>query len=328
MFALLPKLHLIIRGPLSDMMSEQHRRASVMIRNTLLRLHRWTTLVFALPLIILFITGLILSFEPMVATPSLAARTVTAQTLDGLLARHDPAGKARGLALRSYDGSLSLTGLRGQPVVIDLATGAERSGLGPVAQMFLTARRLHEHLIFDLDWLVTASTIALLVVVGLGVTMGWPRLHRSLSGWHKGIAWFSLPLVIASPLTGLCLAFGITFASGPGASAGSPLPLRDALAMVAAAHDPAHLIWLRSRGRNQLARIEVGGEYRIFAVGRDGLKPSARNWPRLIHEGNWAGAGSAFINIVTSLALLGLFGTGLLLWGRRRLRRRAVRAPA
>jgi uncharacterized iron-regulated membrane protein len=32
----------------------------------LLRLHRWTALVFALPLLTLIVSGLILSFEPVV----------------------------------------------------------------------------------------------------------------------------------------------------------------------------------------------------------------------------------------------------------------------
>lgn len=296
-----------------------------MNRNLLLRLHRWTTLVFALPLAVLIVTGLILSFEPMVATR--ASTPVAAQSLDHLLARHDPAGKARGLALRAYDGSLTLNGVRDEPLVIDLSTGGERPTLGLLAQTLLTARRTHEHLVYDLDWLVTASTIAMLALAALGVAMGWPRLRNSLSGWHKGIAWFSLPLVILSPLTGLFLAFGVTFASAPQAGGGgAPLPLREALAKVAAAHDPSRLVWLRSRGRTMLARIEVDGEYRVFAVGRDGVTPTARNWPRLIHEGNWLGSVSALVNVVTSFALLGLLGTGLWMWARRQLRRRAARA--
>ena len=46
-----------------------------------------------------------------------------------------------------------------------------------------------------------------------------------------------------------------------------------------------------------------------------------RNWPRLIHEGNWSAMIASSLNIVTSLALLGLLSTGLLLWTRRQLRR-------
>ena len=59
--------------------------------------------------------------------------------------------------------------------------------------------------------LVISSTIAMVVVMCLGILMGLPKLRNSLSGWHKGTAWFTLPLIVLSPLTGLCLAFGWTF---------------------------------------------------------------------------------------------------------------------
>lgn len=293
-----------------------------MTRQILLRLHRWITLVFALPLAVLLITGLILSFEPMVAGARPGA--VTAEQLDALILRHDPGGKARGVALRPYDGSLMLSGVRATPLVVDLATGAERPEIGPLAGLFGASRRLHEHLVFDLGWLVTASTIAMLVLVGLGIAMGWPRLTQSLSGWHKGIAWIGLPLVILSPLTGLALAFGITL-SGPPPAAGVPVPLREAVKMVTAAHDPSALLWVRQRGRALLARVDVGGEYQVLAVGRDGLVPTGRNWPRLIHEGNWAGFWSALVNVVTSVVLIALLGTGLWMWARRQIRRRRSR---
>jgi uncharacterized iron-regulated membrane protein len=41
----------------------------------------------------------------------------------------------------------------------------------------------------------------------------------------------------------------------------------------------------------------------------------------LIHEGNWSAMIASSLNIITSLALLGLLSTGLLLWTRRKLRR-------
>lgn len=296
-----------------------------MSRQLLLRLHRWITLVFALPLAVLLVTGLILSFEPMIAGSSPGA--VTAAQLDGLLARHDPDGKARGVALRPYDGSLMISGVRAQPIVVDLATGAERADIGPLARTLLTSRQVHEHLILDLGWLVTASTIAMLVVGGLGILMGWPRLANNLNGWHKGIAWIGLPLVILSPLTGLALAFGISF-SGPPPAAGSAVPLREAVRMVTAKHDAASLLWLRQRGRALLARVDDGGEYKVYAVGSGGLVETGRNWPRLIHEGNWSGVWSALINVITSFALIGLMVTGLWLWGRRQVRRLRNRSRA
>ncbi|RAI37736.1 PepSY-associated TM helix domain-containing protein, partial [Rhodoplanes roseus] len=222
-----------------------------MSRQALLKLHRWITFVFALPLAVVLVTGLILSFEPMVA--GTAPGTVTAAQLDALIARHDPDGKARGVALRPYDGSLMLSGVRAAPIAVDLATGQERPAVGSLAGLFGASRGLHEHLVWDLGWLVTASTIAMLVLAGLGIAMGWPRLTNTLNGWHKGMAWVTLPLVVLSPLTGLALAFGISFTGPPAAVAGPAVPLREAVRMVTAAHDPSSLLWVRQRGRALLA---------------------------------------------------------------------------
>jgi uncharacterized iron-regulated membrane protein len=46
---------------------------------------------------------------------------------------------------------------------------------------------------------------------------------------------------------------------------------------------------------------------------------------RLFHEGNFAGIWSALMNVVISLALAGLMVTGLVIWARRRFRKRRPR---
>ena len=153
-----------------------------------------------------------------------------------------------------------------------------------------------------------------------------PRLRNTLSGWHKGTAWFALPLILLSPLTGLCLAFGLTFqgAAAP-AGGGRPLPLPDAVAMVAASHDLSHVISIGVRGGRMMARIYEDGELRAYAVGSSGITALPRNWPRLIHEGNWSALIASSLNVVTSVALLTLLSTGLLIWARRKLRKRRSR---
>jgi hypothetical protein len=70
-----------------------------------------------------------------------------------------------------------------------------------------------------------------------------------------------------------------------------------------------------------LARIYEGGELRAFAVTDAGVVALERNWPRLLHEGNGAAFITGPLNIVTSLALIGLLGTGLFMWARQSLRR-------
>lgn len=117
-------------------------------------------------------------------------------------------------------------------------------------------RRIHEKLQFDAEWLVTASTVAMLVLALLGVVMGLPRFSNTLSGWHKGIAWVGMPLIVLSPLTGLFLATSVSFASAPPAAADGDKPANpiEAVHIVGERHDLSSLVWLRPRGERLRAR--------------------------------------------------------------------------
>ncbi|WP_041797834.1 PepSY-associated TM helix domain-containing protein [Rhodopseudomonas palustris] len=286
----------------------------------LLKLHRWTTFVFALPLIAIIFTGLILSVEPIIQSRGLPAGMVDAERITGLLQRYDPAGKARGLAINAGGQQMRLMGVNAP--TIDLATGEAAAASDPVGDVLLWARRTHERLL-GYEWLVISSTIALVVIMGIGILMGLPRLRNSLAGWHKGAAWFTLPLLLLSPITGLFLAFGLTLQSAPPpAAARAPLPLADAVRAVAQSHDVAHLAMIANRGGRMMARIYEGGELRAYSFTADGVTPLPRNWPRLLHEGNWSALISGALNVTVSVVLFGLLITGVLLWSRRRLRRR------
>lgn len=291
----------------------------------LLKLHRWMALVFALPLAIILATGLILSVEPWLVTGAIVPGTISPDKVVSLLGQHDPGGRARGLTYRSYDNTLTIGG-RGGGTLVDVATGAVVPGPSGLTETLVTARRLHETLLLDARGLVIGSTAAMLAIVLLGVLMGWPRLANSLAGWHKAMAWGLLPLIVLSPLSGLLLAGAITFASPPPApTPGAPLSLVDAVRIVGERHDLSGLVWLRPQGGRLLARLVENGEFRVYAVTREGTAAMPRNWPRLWHEGNFAGAWSALMNVVTSLAMIGLLATGLWMWLRRHLRRRARR---
>ena len=245
-----------------------------------------------------------------------------------MLRQHDPGGQARALVFRSYDNTLTIgTGRGGRTV--DVASGQALAGPSALANALLTARRMHETLLIDAGWLVIASTAAMLVLAALlGVLMGWPRWRNTLPGWHKAMAWGLLPLIGLSPLTGLLLAFGVTFASPPPNAASAQaaqLRLAEAVRVVGERHDLSTLVWMRPQGGRLLARLVEDGEYRLYAVNREGTTGSPRNWPRLWHEGNFAGAWSASMNVVASSAMIGLLVTGLWMWLGRRVRRRARR---
>jgi uncharacterized iron-regulated membrane protein len=298
----------------------------------LLRLHRWVALVFAIPLAIVLVTGLILSFEPWLIARAIQPGSLTADKVESLLKQHDPKGEARALVFRTYDRTLTMAAGRGASgTVVEIDTARPLAGPTALASFMASSRRMHETLLIDAGWLVIASTAAMLVLAVLGVLMGLPRIANTLSGWHKGMAWGLLPLVVLSPLTGLLIAMGVTFApSRAPAPAGAPpaqqMRLPEAVRIVARSHDLSSMMWLRPQGGRLLVRLMEDGESRVYTVMREGTQATPRNWPRLWHEGNFAGVWSALMNVVTSFALIGLLGTGVLIWARRTLRLRARRA--
>jgi hypothetical protein len=290
----------------------------------LLKLHRWVALVFALPLLFVLGTGLILAIEPWVVVRSIEPNTLTPAGIEKLLSERDPAGQGRSLVYRSYDKTLTIGSGRGSGgTVVDTTTDEVRPGMSTLANVFVTARQIHERLMFDLGWVVTASSMAMLALAFFGVLMGWPRFAHSLSGWHKATAWSLLPLIVLSPLTGLLMAFGVTFADPPSPAArGERLTLLEAVRIVGKDHDLSSLVWLRPRGGQTLVRLVENGEYTVHAVTPDGTVALPRNWPRLLHEGNFAAVWPAAINLATSVAMNGLLVTGLWMWLRRQRRKR------
>lgn len=287
------------------------------------KLHRWLALAFALPLAAVILTGLVLSFEPWLAARAVQPGMLTPDKIAALLVRHDPQGQARAIAYRSYDKTLTI-GARGQGKIVDASSGELRPGPSGLADVLVTARRLHETLLLDAGWLVIASTVAMLALAVFGALMGWPRIRNTIAGWHKAMGWGLLPLVVLSPLTGLLIAAGVTFTGPPQAAAGPAPRLAEAVRILGARHDLSGLVWLRPQGGRLMARIIENGEYRVYAVTKDGAVAAARNWPRLWHEGNFA-SWAPWMNAVLSLALTGLLVTGPWLWLRRKLRHRAAR---
>jgi uncharacterized iron-regulated membrane protein len=295
-----------------------------------LKMHRWVALTFALPLVFVLGTGLILSVEPWLVVRAITPGALTVSKIEALLNQHDPDGKAKALAYRSYDGTLTINGLGGSGIVVDVASGQELAEPSALANLLFTARRMHERLLINAGWLVISSSVAMLVLAILGIVMGLPRFANTLSGWHKAFAWCALPLIVFSPLTGLLLASGTTFVSAPPVATsprGAPLRLVEAVRIVGEQHDLSALVWIRPQGGRSLARLVEGGEFRVYAVTPDGMTAMPRNWPRLWHEGNFAGAWSALLNLIASVAMIGLLVTGPLIWLRRRLRLRARRVP-
>ncbi len=297
------------------------------VQATLLRLHRWITVILAIPLAVLIVTGLILSFNPIVQTASIKPGSVTASQLESHLARNDPQGAARGIMLDHTAQTLTILGEEGR-TTLDMVSGEKVSRRHWFSSWINFARPLHEHFVWELDWLVPLSTAAMILSMVFGIFMGWPRLTNTLSGWHKGIAWGLLPLLILSPLTGLAISYGITFLSP--AKRAPTLPVLEVVRLVAKQHDPSTLVSIRRRGPRQMVLINTGSEQIQYQPTKEGLIRLPTNWPRAFHQGDFFGIWGGVMNVILSFAFIALLGSGLWIWARRTFfrKRRRVRGPA
>lgn len=297
-----------------------------------LRLHRWVSILFSIPLMVIIFTGLIISYEPIINDKTTRYASLSASSVVETLAAHDPDGKAKRLTIRAFENRMVIQGAgKNGSLTLDLATrkvvdDSERTMLSDV---FSKARGLHAHFLNDLRWAVIASTIALIVMMILGVLIRWPRIRHTLTGWHQGVAWIGLPLLALSPVTGLMVAFGISF---PGvlqqdrAAPSPPPPIRQAVLklgdhMQKQGRDLGGLIWLRTRDGRMLARVNVGGDFHTYMITRDEVVLTQKSWERALHEGNAYGRTTGTMTAVTSLGFLFLMGSGLFMWLRRTVRR-------
>ncbi len=280
------------------------------MKSYLLRFHRWLTLAFAIPLAVIIMTGLVLSFEPIAFDRSVTGRSISLAQVEAALAKHDPDRKANTLNVRAYENVVIAAEGRSNAKRIDLTTG----NLVPAtttlwSDTLLTMRRLHENLLLDheVDRRLVDDCDAG-VDGASALLMGWPHFRNTLGGWHRGTAWILSPLLFLSPLTGLAIAYGITFTPPPPMVDGPPVPLAEAVNIVAAKHNLADVMWIRPQGGATRVRVYDGGQVRVMAVTRAGLVAGPQSWPRVLHEGTWAGKWSGIINVITSIALIGLDG--------------------
>lgn len=304
----------------------------MMMQAILLRLHRWIFVILSIPLAVIIVTGLILSLPPIFQVAGVKPGSVTLSQVEGWLGQHDAAGRARAIRLDHYEKTFSIQGAgQGGSVDIDLRTGGAAAPASWLTDLMRWSRPVHEHFIFGLEELtkipiVLVSTIGMVFGMVVGIFMGLPRIRNTISGWHKATAWFLLPLLILSPLTGVFIALRITF-SEPLPRA-QPVPVLDAVRMIAQKHDLSGLQYIRTRAGRQMAFVTEGGARYTYIVAREGLQPAPSNLPRMFHQGDFWGVWGGVMNIVLSLAFMLLLVTGLWIWAKRTFRRRRrVRQP-
>ncbi|TVO66794.1 nitric oxide synthase [Denitromonas ohlonensis] len=302
-------------------------------RSVLRQLHRWIALVLTPVFVLVILSGAVLALKPVLTAAPAASVSVSAETVAEALVKIDPRGRATGVIVSPDASTLRVTSKNpvGPSGQYAMSTG-ELTASQPGPDVFAVVLDLHKNLLLGLSIVVEIAAYAMTVLIVMGLLLGLPRLRNTLAGWHLGIGWLALPLVLLAPLTGALMALHIGGAELPPVQAGPPVALSTALTRVAEQVDGATVLSARRfRGGSALVFTAGAEGQAVRMVQPDGSINRLTEGPGLVHElheGTWGGVWSAGISFVGALALAGLTGTGAWGWWRRRRQQTAGSADA
>ena len=167
--------------------------------------------------------------------------------------------------------------------------------------------------------LVEIAIYAMVAILMIGLVFGLPRLRNTVKGWHSGLSWLALPLVVLAPVTGLLMTLHVGLPPAPPLEAGAPIPLAWAIEAVAAQGDDRIIVARRFKAGGALVKTASASGEGSHLVQSDGRVVLSRgpSWVQELHAGTWAGAWSGALNLLSALVLMGITGTGLYGWLRR-----------
>lgn len=284
---------------------------------SLRQIHRWLALAVSPFLLLIILSGMVLAFKPILATAPTGG--VDVPSLLATLDRVDPHGRAGSLEFSGDGHSLELRSRRSGPNGrFDATSGVQTGEAG--FDIYAFARGLHEGLLIHAKWVVTLITIITVFLIGSGLSLGWRRLRNNWGGWHAGLGWLALPLVVVMPVTGMLMAFNVGSARPAYHDVGRPLSIASALEIASHELDLRQLVGASSsrHGAVTLTLKEGAGNARYLVSDPGGVQRNAGSgWIRMLHEGTWAGAWSGVLALLSAMSLLVLWITGMVPWLRR-----------
>ena len=297
--------------------------------NFLRKAHRWLALLLAPVFLLVLVSGAILAFKPILADTSTGTLDVPA--LIAALDKVDPQGQASGLAIASDGRHFELRSRGAGPSgTFEIASASQSAASG--FDFFGFALNLHKNLAIGAGVLVEIAAFAMVFIILSGLFFGLPRLRNTLAGWHLGLGWLGLPLMLVTPLTGVLMALHLGMPSLPRFEAADhALPLARSIEIAAQQADLSKLTMARGfrRGATLLSVQTSAGSalHLVSGTGKLSTSTEGPGWVRMLHEGSWAGAWSGLVNLLSALGLIGLLGTGVWAWWQRR-RQASLRSHA
>jgi sulfite reductase (NADPH) flavoprotein alpha-component len=309
------------------------------LKPTLFKLHRWIGIGLAPLFLLIAFSGAVLAFKPIVeSSPPETTQAVSATQVIRLLEQIDPLGSE--VDAISIETTGNHANIRSQNPQItgryDMLSGGCECGEEAASHfnLFEFAEHLHKELLFGADILIQIASYLMIGMMIMALFLSWPRLRNNLMGWHRGVGWLLLPIVMLLPLTGVLMSLHIGMPELPHMSQpSSHLSLVDALnsAQQSQALDRVEMA-RRFHGGSVLVTTYEKGEKKLLHVtdhSVTSINPQ-NNLVKTLHEGTWAGPISGIINLLGSTALSLLIISGAISWlrRRRRIRERAVLSAA
>lgn len=294
---------------------------SATLKRRLLVAHRWLALGLAPIFLLILLSGAVLAVKPILYPGEAAGESFAPASGGDVVAALDaidPAGKAgtvnlstdgRSMILKSDDPAMAGT--------FEVATRKAAADQG--LDLFVFAIKLHKQLLIGAGLLVEIATYAMVAILMIGFVFGLPRLRNTVKGWHSGLGWLALPLVVLAPVTGLLMTLHVGMPPAPPLDPGVPIPLARAIEAVTAQGDDRILMARRFKAGGVLVKTASSSGERFHLVQSDGqvVLSGGSGWVQELHAGTWAGAWSGAFNLLSALVLMGVTGTGLYGWLRR-----------
>ncbi|MEW8686828.1 MAG: PepSY-associated TM helix domain-containing protein [Candidatus Thiodiazotropha sp.] len=307
------------------------------LKPTLFKLHRWLGIGLAPLFLLIALSGAVLAFKPILAqSASPGAETVSVTQVIDLLQRIDPLG--RDVVALSIDATTNQVQVRSRDPQIegqyDLTSGACACGdkASTSFNLFEFAEHLHKELLLGADILIQVASYLMLLLVISAPLLAWPRLRNSLMGWHRGVGWILLPILLMLPLTGVLMSLHLGKPELPRMSRpGTELTLAEALESARQSHQLDGLTGVRSfPGGRVMLSVAAQEATRLLVVTDHSITPidPEKSLVKTLHEGTWAGPFSGVLNLVGAMALSLLILSGSFSWMRRQRRTSARRALA
>ncbi len=299
----------------------------------LLKTHRYAALILSPILLLIILSGAVLSFKPILAPEvggALASQNLT--TLSTIIA----AQAEEPSAVRfSMDGQkIYLEFKKNNTQVFDATTGQNMGEAGMSNAVFQWFKSLHKSLLVGLGDVVEWVTYAFLafMIIGFALLMK-PRSPKTLMGAHNTLAWVFLPLVLLLPVTAILMELKV----------GAPnfkrnyqdaqiVSMTDLIDVVKDHSSMGQLQAIESKkGRFQTIYLQQNNAIQSYKYSQDNtLNPiqAPSYLPKALHEGTWANQYSGYLNLAITLLLVFFVFSGCYSWLRRTLQNRQAMQTA